>query len=295
MFTIIVSNHSKEETEMRVLKSAGLVIVGIIALFAVGLLFAVSSEAKIDPESVMGMWLFDEEDNIVIDSSGNGLNGKIVNTVDWVDGKFGMALEFKGSGFVDCGNQEALNVGTDNFSIVAWIKYSETPPDWHANIVEKVDFAAPRHGYVLSVRGALDQVGNVEKPLMWCGLGDANGIHLFGTEPINDGEWHHLAATVDRKSAMKLYRDGNFESQLDISARKNENEDNQSSFMIGGENGIRTLEGGLVDEVALFNVVLTEDDINRIVQSGLERAFGITAVSPAGKLTTTWAGIKAQD
>jgi hypothetical protein len=58
---------------MRVLKSIDLVIAGMIALFAVGLLFAVSSEAKIDPESVMGMWLFDEEDNIVIDSSGNGL------------------------------------------------------------------------------------------------------------------------------------------------------------------------------------------------------------------------------
>ena len=53
MFTIIVSNHIKEETEMRVLKSTNLVIVGMTVLFAVGLLFAVSSEAKIDPESVM--------------------------------------------------------------------------------------------------------------------------------------------------------------------------------------------------------------------------------------------------
>jgi len=269
-------------------------LIGVVVLFIVGVLTA-SSYAKIDPKTCVGMWLFDEEDDIVIDSSGNGLDARIVSTVDWVDGKFGMALEFKGNGFVNCGNQEALNVGTNNFSIVAWIKYSETPPDWHATIVEKVDFAAPRHGYVLAVRGALDTAGNVEKPLMWAGLGDANGIHLFGTKPINDGEWHHLAATVDRKSVMKLYRDGNFESQLNISALEKQNEDNQSAFMIGGENGIRTLEGGLVDEVALFRVVLTEDDINSIVQNGLERALGITAVSPAGKLTITWGSVKAHD
>jgi hypothetical protein len=266
---------------------------GFCASLIVMMLMLVSqSNAKIDPESVMGMWLFDKEGDIVIDSSGNGLDGRIVNTVDWVDGKFGMALEFRGSGFVDCGNQEALNVGTNNFSIVAWIKYSETPADWHATIVEKVDFAAPRHGYVLAVRGALDTAGNVEKPLMWAGLGDANGIHLFGTKPINDGEWHHLAGTVDRKGMMKLYRDGSFESQLNISALEKQNENNQSSFMIGGENGIRTLEGGLIDEVALFNVVLTEDDINSIVQSGLERAFGLTAVFPEGKLATAWGEMK---
>jgi hypothetical protein len=47
--------------------------------------------------------------------------------------------------------------------------------------------------------------------------------------------------------------------------------------------------GGIIDEVALFNVVLTEDDIKTIMNKGLE---GMTAVSPSGKLATTWADIK---
>ena len=88
-----------------------------VGLIAMMLMFVPESKAKVDLESVMGMWLFDEEDDIIIDSSGNELNGRIVNTVEWVDGKFGTALEFKGSGFVDCGNQEALNVGKNNRSI----------------------------------------------------------------------------------------------------------------------------------------------------------------------------------
>jgi hypothetical protein len=42
--------------------------------------------------------------------------------------------------------------------------------------------------------------------------------------------------------------------------------------------------------VAIFNVVLSEDDINSIMLNGLENT--ITAVSQSGKLATTWGGIK---
>ena len=69
----------------------------VVALFAAGLLFAVSSEAKIDPKTIAGMWLFDEdEDDIAEDSSGNGNDGKLINGPEWDDGKFGSALEFDG-------------------------------------------------------------------------------------------------------------------------------------------------------------------------------------------------------
>ena len=51
---------------------------------------------------------------------------------------------------------------------------------------------------------------------------------------------------------------------------------------------------GVIDEVAVFNVALTEDDINDIMSNGLAEALGIAAVSPTGKLTTTWGSIKGQ-
>ncbi len=49
---------------------------------------------------------------------------------------------------------------------------------------------------------------------------------------------------------------------------------------------------GLIDEFAIFNVALTEDDIKTIMDKGLARALGIAAVSPSGKLTATWGSIK---
>ena len=49
---------------------------------------------------------------------------------------------------------------------------------------------------------------------------------------------------------------------------------------------------GFIDEVGLFNIALSEDDIKSIMNQGLGRALGITAVSSAGKLATTWADLK---
>ena len=153
----------------------------------------------------------------------------------------------------------------------------------------------PRHGYLLCVRGNLDP-NNEGKPLFWFGLAQGAGVHLFGTSAINDGKWRHLAATADRKGAMKLYRDGKLEAERDISAHQKENEDNHNPFTIGGEAGVasRTLTDGVMDEVALFNIVLTEDQITEIVQKGLTRILGAEAVSPGNKLAIAWGKIKAR-
>lgn len=63
-----------------------------------------SSDAKIAPESILGIWLFDEISggNIVKDSSKNGKDVTIKGNSKLVEGKFGKALEFDGaSDFVD--------------------------------------------------------------------------------------------------------------------------------------------------------------------------------------------------
>jgi len=81
------------------------------------------SFARIDPETVAGAWLFDEEADVVEDVSGNGNNGIVNGDPEWDDGKFGGAISYDGmNDFVDCGAGESLSVGTDNFSLVAWIR-----------------------------------------------------------------------------------------------------------------------------------------------------------------------------
>ena len=261
---------------------------------AIILMSATQGLTAVDPGTAIAVWLFNEEKgDLAQDLTENTLDAKFLDPVKWTDGKLDGGLEFKSGGLVNAGISPLLNVGKANFSMVAWFKYSKTPDEWYASLISKADLAMPRHGYILGIRGNLDP-NNKGKPLLWFGLAQGAGIHLFGTSSINDGKWHHLAATADRKGAMKLYRDGELEVENDIAAHANQNEDNLKPFTIGGEVGVaaRTLVDGAMDEVALFNVVLTEDQITEIVQKGLARTLGAEAVSPNDKLAATWGKIK---
>jgi len=268
-----------------------------VCLTAIGLILPGRSFAGIDPATCVGVWLFDEDGaDIEEDISGNENHGAVKGKPKWSDGKFGMALDCDGiDDYVDCGDKDSLDVGTEDFSIVAWIKCAKYDPgDWEAQIVYKFDHTVPRHGYLLGVRGNLD-AGQKNKPVFILGLGQDAGNHLFGTKTINDDVWHHLAMTVDRDGSMILYRDGEVESQTNIAGFAKQNEDNAISFSIGSQaDALARSIKSLIDEVAVFKAILTQDDINRIMTGGLERALGMVAVSPAGKLAATWAGIRTQ-
>jgi hypothetical protein len=49
---------------------------------------------------------------------------------------------------------------------------------------------------------------------------------------------------------------------------------------------------GLIDEVAILKVGLEEEEIQTIMNEGLEKSSGLTAVLPSDKLTTTWGDVK---
>ena len=49
---------------------------------------------------------------------------------------------------------------------------------------------------------------------------------------------------------------------------------------------------GIVDEVAIFNAILSEEDLQSIMEKGLAKTLGGEGVSPADRLTTRWARLK---
>ena len=67
------------------------------SLFSFGVLFISTTSAEIDPDTIVGMWLFDEgKGNVATDETGNGLDGEFKGKPKWVTGQFGQALEFDG-------------------------------------------------------------------------------------------------------------------------------------------------------------------------------------------------------
>jgi len=70
---------------------------------------------------LMGLWHFDDGSAIVADSSGNGNTCTLVNSPSWVDGRFGSALSFSGSNYINCGSGASLLSFTGPITLEAWI------------------------------------------------------------------------------------------------------------------------------------------------------------------------------
>ena len=102
--------------------------------------------------------------------------------------------------------------------------------------------------------------------------------------------WLYMTATYDGTDTITIYENG---AEIGaVSGMGGPAPRNDTDVNIGGwtDNTSETLDGMLA-EVALFDVALSEEDINDLMEDGLS---SITAVEPTGKLATTWAGIKSR-
>jgi hypothetical protein len=99
--------------------------------------------------------------------------------------------------------------------------------------------------------------------------------------------------TFDSKTGeWKLYIDGKEESTLKLN--KSPISVDFGPIFIGNDTCEAGRFGdGIVDEVAIFNVALSENDIQDMMKYGLY--MSAFAVKPADKITTRWAYIKTQD
>ena len=85
---------------------------------------------------------------------------------------------------------------------------------------------------------------------------------------------------------MTTYIDGTIEAEPSFSG---EPDLSTGPLNIGDCPNYPYAVNGIIDDVGLFNVALTQDEIIDIMENGLEATL---AVAPAGKLTTTWGSLR---
>jgi len=256
----------------------------LICAIAVALSAFASLTHAIDRNDVLGIWLFDEnQGTIAKDSSGNGRDGEILGGVERAAGMFGEALSFPGTpdSMVIIPHDEGLNVSA--FSITAWIKYKVTARQFQVIVTKGSE--ATTYGYYLIVYASPPQfniAGFTPSPQDW--------KEAFGTTDVRDDQWHHLAGTYD-KNSIRFYLDGEMEGDLAVSSDPDVVD---TPLAIGAQHDGTWPAEGVIDEVGLFNVGLTQDDIENIMTNGLAEATGVISVSASAKLATVWGKIKAQ-
>jgi len=256
----------------------------LVVFVIIGLIFSNLSEAAIDPESISGIWLFDEgTGDFAEDLSENGNDGEIKGKPDWIDGKFGGALQFNGENdWVQMPDSPSLRV-YDEVSVMAWVRldrYNFPGVKWQGIIAKGNN---PR-SYTIYTDDTKQSLVSIH----------SGGVHVVGLSqvllPLD--EWFHLAYVVT-PGVMKCFVNGAVTKETANAALKDLPGDSDTSdFLIGRTWEDQRFLGGAMDEVALFNAALSDDEVKRIATDGLERGIGMASVDPVGKLATTWSRAK---
>jgi hypothetical protein len=271
---VLIVKFHKETKQMQ----KCIMIIGITSLM---LLFAANiGLAKIDPETAVGVWLFDEGvGNTTQDSSGMGHEGKITGA-KWKDGKFGKALEFNGGQWVQTPSTPELQIG-DQLTMMAWF-FATKIDDWRQLIAKSDEYLLridpPQEG---------NRMSSFVKP-------NGSWEPRASSRVPETKEWIHFAATYDSKAKneqLKVYVNG---VQAGVSTRPGKVALTPNPVEIGRWGG-GSFFVGIIDEVAIFrDVVLTEEDLQAIMDNGLTKALGGLSVSPKEKLPTAWGRMKAR-
>lgn len=239
------------------------------------------SEADIVYDGLISYWTFDEADmdgKTVMDIVGNN-NGTIMGNPEIVDGWIGQALQFDGaSGSVDCGADESLNIGKEDFTLDVWFNAGTQTTSWPCLFRKGnalCDSCPP--GYAIYWAGnswtfALDNSNE---------LGDQIKVSV-NSGPYMDEKWHHIAGTRDRSDVL-LYLDGVLVASGASTSR---------DVSVGTSLALSfdTVFNGAIDEAKIYNRALSEDEIKR----NFEATSRDVAVEPASKLAINWGGIKSE-
>jgi len=248
-----------------------------ISFILISLMFVGQSYAKVDLETASGIWLFDKgSGNVAKDFSGNGNDGEI-DGAKWVKGKFGDALEFDVGTFVDCGNGESLNLEDNDLTIGAWIKQNDLT-DYQMIFTKGKPGIGANKGYRLRIEDGGAPLFTV--------TGDAETDLKSGKPLPKAEEWYHVAGVKDAKN-MTIYVNGEAWGAQGNSPPGST--DNDIPLQIGRGVDSNWYFHGALDEVFIFPVALSLDDIKTIMNQGFK---SLADVSPSGKLATTWAQIK---
>jgi len=208
--------------------------------------------SNVSDTGLVGYWALNETDGNLAEDSSNESNDGTLRGYDrpiWSSGKFGSAVEFDGvADYVNCGNDTSLNI-TGEISIEAWVKPNSLKATAQA-IVSKEDsyvFAQKGDEIVLYIYGGTTQY--------------SSGLDLV------IGSWQHVVVTYN-ESVIKFYKNGNLSLvNYDLAIPSS------NDVVKIGTDSWNELLNGTIDEVRIWNRVLSPEEINASYNSKVNRLY----------------------
>jgi len=248
----------------------------------------VLSLGSIASAELVAHWPFDDGSGTVAkDVTGNGNDGTLNGDPQWVSGMYGIGLEFDGDDFVDCGNNDILNFGTNDWTITAWIQTTQADRGTvYANGGDNgggVRFTLATHE------------ANADRMTLTTD-DDSTKVQAKGTTVVIDGQWYHVAA-MRAGTETRVYVNGILEGTNTVPAGYDLSGTSQANSLIGCITDARDATGntrekfyiGIIDDVRIYNTALTDEEL-QVAMQGQAFAKARGAVPENGSMhSDTWA------
>ncbi len=168
---------------------------------------------------------------------------------DWVDGKFGKALEFDGGDYVNVSDDDSLDI-SDEITISVWVNRTNVGTN-------RVIVIKGNNDYDLYTQGGtiLWYITNI--------TGGPDGVIYKQYGGLTHSVWHHIVAIYKSDGTMKLFLDGNELTPIQEFGNPGGLIRTSSYNLAVGSwfSGITTYFMGTIDELRIYNKVLTPDEL----------------------------------
>lgn len=254
-----------------------------------------------DPESEPGRpdvlavayWPLDEGENetSAVDIVG-GYNGTAEEVIFGAPGArpyTGTSASFDGISRIQVDHDLALN--PESFTLTVWVRSEGGSVGYNSVITSRNDLNPDSEGYVIYD----SNVGNWQ---FWSGNGtDAGNWQTVTGTDVQLDEWEHLTIRYDDNAQVKtLFVNG--ESVATQEARIEPNQATPFNIGVGQDQGDGFWFLGNIDDLALFKVALTDEEIVDVYENGVAAfiggggpGFAITKVEQnpeTGAVSLTW-------
>ena len=241
-------------------------------VFALSL--AWTSPAKAVDPGLTGWWKFDGDG---LDASGNGHDGVLAGDAHYEAGYLGQAL--------------ALDGADDYFSVTGWKGLMSTSPVTVTGWIKTVGDGTMVYWGRNSGTRRVDFRVSAGRLRVEHGSGN-----IQGNTPVNDGQWHHVAMTIEAGAPIgypfvKFYLDGQDDTQTTSDPDAFNLVDHASNVDLAV--GYRAANGdrffaGLIDDVRIYDRVLAGPEVQDIMTIGYLASPHSPSPADGTKLEDTW-------
>lgn len=256
-----------------------------LSLMGVGAQAAIAQTSSLN-QGLIGYWQFERDNvsDVIRDRSGEGNDGRLINSSIAELGRYGRGLDVTGSSSsfasIDIQPGASLNSLRDQLTVTAWV-YPDRCADFFSVVASRqlggevhpdqfylgfgpdIELSSPRCGE-MSFKWHLSTDGeDCQTNAFLC---DINTVPS-GQSGTNFNCWIHMAGTYDG-SLMRLYIDGEEIGQRSLTGNINLDPSRPLTIGVeenGGGNVPENPFDGRIDEIRIYNRALSADEIAAIV------------------------------